>query len=523
MNHVLLNPLELLSDALDRVIASPSSSHTWENLTALSHGVGDVSVRDQVVRLLRAQVADTGLPAFYRALYLDLLTDAPEHLVAAARALQETAPVDADRLARFHYFAWQRMLMRPGAQGLAERLLQAGLPAMAAQLGAALARAAPGRIGPRPIGRVQRVAVVSPYLLTPLHPPTAMALDQCAVLAQQGCAVELFTCQESVGPGFEHLLANTIGVERPAIEPTSWLQGRAWAPRRVHVADDRFSLLRRGAAMLDSIGAFDPDLVMFVGMQSLLSASLYAARPVVALCVNSMAPMVPADVLLTTHQAADRQWQRSWGEAFPPGLGWYHPWRVWRQAARQALARADLGLQPAQVALVTVGSQLGHRIQGAWAQAMADALRRHPHLVWVLVGDDGALPPALAAVPPAQMRLLPRSDDVPAVLACADIYLHPPIPGGGFAVAEAMSHGLPVLALAGADGGDKLGDDALPDQAGYMALLDALAHDAQARQLRGERHRQHFAARLDLAQSGPSLVAAAAAALAGYQRRTGEK
>lgn len=514
--------LELLSDAVDRVIASPGASHCWENLMELTRGIRHIEVLNKLIQLLHTGVPDTGLPGFHRALYLDLSSGEPQHLADAARLLLDITPVDSDRFARFHYFAWQRVLMRTlSGNDLTAQLIQAGLPAIAERLGTNLARITPGLLQPRPVNGLERVAVVAPYLISEQHPPTTMALDQCRVLAEQGLQVELFTCQEPSGPGFEHLLANGSGAEQPTADLRNWAAAYPNAPRHIHLADNRFSLLRRGVAILDRIASFDPDLVFFVGPQSALLQSLHAARPVVGLCVNSIPPMVPVDAFLTTHQAWHRQEQQPWGTAMPAGLAWHHPWRVWGKSPANPLSRSALQLDQGQVVLVTVGHILNTRITGGWAAAMVTALQRHPQLVWTIVGDEGQVPTALADVPADRLRLLPHSNDVPALLACGDIYAHPPIAGGGFAVAEAMSQGLAVLALAGADGGDKLGAAALADEAAYFAQLDAWVHDRAARQACGQRNRQHFHDALDLAQSGPSLMAACGAALERYRQRTG--
>lgn len=514
--------LELLSDAVDRVIASPAASHCWENLIALARGMRNAEVRDTIAQLLRTRIPDSGLAAFHRALYLDLTTGDPRYLAAAAQALLTIAPVDPDRLGRFHYFAWQRMLMRANdGGGLAQQLADAGLPAIAAQLGVALHRLTPGRFPLRRIDQLARVAVVSSYLINARHPPTVMALDQCAVLSRLGLHVELFACQEPAGPGFEHLLGNGSGPEQPALDLPARDAAHPEAPHKTHVADQRFSLLRRGAAMLGRIASFDPDLVVFVGLHSVLLQVLHSARPVVGLCVNSIPPMVPADVFLTTHAAWHLQEQQPWGTALPGSLAWHHPWRVWANNASSPVRRSALQLRDAHVVLVTVGHMLDTRITGTWATRMAEALQRHPQLVWMLVGDDGKVPAALAELPADRLRLLPRSNDVPALLACSDIYVHPPIAGGGFAVAEAMSQGLAVLALAGADGGDKLGSAALPDEAAYVSQLDAWVHNAEVRQACGQQNRQHFHEVLDLAQSGPSLMAACGTALERFRQRTG--
>jgi hypothetical protein len=94
---------------------------------------------------------------------------------------------------------------------------------------------------------------------------------------------------------------------------------------------------------------------------------------------------------------------------------------------------------------------------------MLHLMSRYPDVVWLLVGGEGKLPDALQSSPPGRVRALATRDDLPGILRCADIYVNPPRMGGGFSVAEAMAEGLPVTSLSGSDGGDKVGELALPD------------------------------------------------------------
>jgi glycosyltransferase involved in cell wall biosynthesis len=80
--------------------------------------------------------------------------------------------------------------------------------------------------------------------------------------------------------------------------------------------------------------------------------------------------------------------------------------------------------------------------------------------------------------------------------------------GGGFSVAEAMAARLPVLAFAGSDGGDKVGDWALGDIDAYMERLSALSENPALRAAMGQALRARFAARFDLDASGPALIGA---------------
>ena len=139
---------------------------------------------------------------------------------------------------------------------------------------------------------------------------------------------------------------------------------------------------------------------------------------------------------------------------------------------------------------------------------MMDELKIRPHVVWLLVGGNGQLPPALAQAPREQMRVLSIRPDIGGILQLSDIYVNPPRMGGGFSVAEAMAAGLPVVSFADSDGGDKVGDLALGSMDDYMQRLAVLTSTPALRGEIGQALRARFDQRCDLAASGPSLMAA---------------
>ena len=128
--------------------------------------------------------------------------------------------------------------------------------------------------------------------------------------------------------------------------------------------------------------------------------------------------------------------------------------------------------------------------------------------MWLIVGGEGIIPPALAGAPGGRARALPTRDDLPAILRCCDVYVNPPRMGGGFSVAEAMAEGLPVSSLCGSDGGDKVGDLAFNDLGSYLHGLDELTANKSARATMGAALQHRFRERFDLENSGPSLMAA---------------
>jgi glycosyltransferase involved in cell wall biosynthesis len=508
----------MLSDALERIAANPTANHLWLNLMALLRELTDAALLQQVVQAISTLVPADGLAGFYRAAILDIATGDPVYLPQACACLQTLTPFDLDRCAAFYDSAWQRVLLYANSRPeFIARLKEVGLPqlarAISTQLGRYLAAGAPTPAA----AQVRRVALLVPQFGTLAHPPTQMALDQARVLIEQGVEVSLFSCQEAMVPDRLHLLGT--GSDTPLqtdLQP--WLDSIG-ANVSVYLADRRFSMLRRWLDMLGRLDAYAPDMVLFVGLHSGLAASVYQRYPVLGMAINSVSPMVPTDVWLTAQAKLAGGIARPWSDAFPASTAYHHPFRVRRKPTAAALPRAELGVEDDALLCITMGSHLEVKIDGDWAQRMCGVMTRHPKLIWLLVGGAGQLPPALEGLPPQRLRLQPYTPKAAQWLAASDIYLHPPIMGGGFSVAEAMSQGIPALAMADADGGDKAGSHALPDHDAYFAQLDALASDPSLRRAHGDAMRRHFDQTLDLAASGPGLLGACALTLQRYRLR----
>jgi glycosyltransferase involved in cell wall biosynthesis len=131
-----------------------------------------------------------------------------------------------------------------------------------------------------------------------------------------------------------------------------------------------------------------------------------------------------------------------------------------------------------------------------WRAAIEAFMQDQPDVHWLLIGADGHLPGQLPTGP--RIHVLPSQNDLMAWLRLADIYLNPPRIGGGTSVALAMQAGLPVLALTGGDGGDKLGGDAVADMATYMQRLTHWVQDPAARLQAGGQAQTRFVQALDL-------------------------
>lgn len=512
--------LLLLSDAIDRVIANPTAAHCWLNLMTQARAVTQAETLGEAARLLAAAVPDQGLPGYYLAGFLDMATGESRHVARAVACLEQIAPRDLDRhLAFFHVACQRALLYAPGREGLRRRLLEGHVPALAAAIAADVATRLPlpprNRVVTR-TGGIARVAILAPVLAHVQHPPTQMALHQAQVLMREGVAVRLFTCQESHIPDQLALVGTGASIPGDAMQLDQWCEENG-VP--VHGADPRFSILRRYRDMLQAIGAFDPDVVLLVGLHSGLIGSLFPDYPVLGLGSNSIAPMAATDVWLTAHAELDGSVAATWDDAFPASLARHHSYRLWRKPLKHAFSRASLGLADDALVLISVGNQLDQHIAGAWAARMAALLQERASLTWLLVGGSGAMPAALAQLPADRLRVLAHVPEGWEITARCDVYVNPPMMGGGFAVAEAMSLGIPVVSFAGSDGGDKVAARAVDGIDAYFARLTVLLDDGALRRREGETMRAHFDTILDLARSGPGLLEACAQAEARYALR----
>jgi len=401
--------------------------------------------------------------------------------------------------------------------GFLQLLKDAGCPQALACLAADLASSGP-LIAPLTSARpLARVALFAPSLGGFEHAPTALALNHAALLASMGMEVRVFTSQDLSVPHVEMCLVD--GNPPPYSKPdvNSWkppIAGRF----DVTLPDTRLAPTARWRNALRQIARFDPDLVLFVGLMSPLLPQLFAARPLVVLPANSVAPLGPHDVWLAAEAGAETQ--SSWSPDYAAGAVFRYPYRIALTPQQAELSRQAIGLPQDALVLVSVGFRLKAEIRDPWAARMEAFLEAHPQAQWLLVGSGPALPPALTNRSGRIRALAPRPD-VRAICRACDIYLNPPRIGGGFSVAEAMADGLPVLALAGSDGGAKTGAHALESEDQYFTKLEQLARDAGARKHLGTALAARFAANYDLNLAREPLARALALAQESHLRRRG--
>jgi hypothetical protein len=513
--------MTLLPDALDRTLKEPQCARRWHVLMAAWESSRDTEERALVIDTLKSLPGKDARTDVLRLSFLARASgDSRYENEAAARTLA-VEPEDPDRLAAFMAFRWLSALQDiEGRSGFIGALSAGLVPEMAARLMQSATRVIPSGFAPRVPDGIRRVALVVPHIGHQFHTPSMMAVEQCVVLAHEGLQVRIFSAQELTPPDAALFRGDGRDLKLPPLNAQAW--GNPPARRRRHDRQ-RQPLRPPGALAQPDAGAgraFDPDVVLLVGLYSPLAAALHTLRPVVGISVNTVPPIAPLDIWLTAD--TDLTQRHVWGGRFPPPIPVYHPWRVKRSVKQWQVTRTALGLDETTVVWVTAGFRLEHEIKGDWANRMLQLMSRYPQVAWLLVGGEPKLPDALRQAAPGRVRALGTRDDVPGIFRCADIFVNPPRMGGGFSVAEAMAEGLPVTSLSGSDGGDKVGELALPDIDRYMERLAALTENPALRTETGQAMRKRFAERFDLDASGPALLAAfrQAAALA-RERLTG--
>ena len=498
--------MTLLLDALDRTLLEPQCARRWHGLVTAWAACLDPAARRSVVDILEHLPGGDPRADILRLTFLARASgNAQFENDACARVLALT-PVDPDRLASFMAYQWLSALQHLEGRAAFVAALSAGrVPEMAMRLMQSASGTLPPDFLPRAPDEIRRVAIVVPYVGNQFHTPSVMAVEQCAVLAREGLQVQLYSAQELMPP--DAALFRGDGREL-ALPP---LNAQAWASLlpdgvRMTISDSRFGLPGRWRKLMPALAGFDPDVVLLVGLYSPLAAALHTIRPLVAMSVNTVPPIAPADIWLTADTALECR--EAWGEIFAPPLPVYHPWRVKRSRKQWPVTRAELGLSETAVIWITAGFRLEHEIKPEWASRMLRLMSRHPDVVWLVIGGEGRLPPALQQAPPARVRTLATRKDLSGILRICDIYVNPPRMGGGLSVAEAMAEGMAVVSLAGSDGGDKLGEQALPDLDACMERLAALTENPGLRAETGQALRRRFDELFDIEASGPALLAA---------------
>jgi glycosyltransferase involved in cell wall biosynthesis len=196
--------------------------------------------------------------------------------------------------------------------------------------------------------------------------------------------------------------------------------------------------------------------------------------------------------------------------------------------ARRANARRRVGLSEVDEVVIAVGRQefqKGHRYL---IEAIAGLKAQRPRLVLLIAGREGSSSSELkrlASRPELQesVRFLGHRDDVPDLLAAADVFAFPSLfEGLGCALLEAMALGLPIVAsdipaIREVVEEGRNADLVPPGSADAIAsALDRLLDDPERRQRYGARGRIIFSERFTLQRSTARMIAL-------YARLVGER
>jgi glycosyltransferase involved in cell wall biosynthesis len=172
--------------------------------------------------------------------------------------------------------------------------------------------------------------------------------------------------------------------------------------------------------------------------------------------------------------------------------------------ARRAAVRERLGLAADTPLVVNVGRQEGQKAQWVLLRAAPRLAAAVPGTVVLVAGRSGNASPDLQALlaDPAVgdvVRLLGHRDDVPDLLAAADVFVFPSIfEGLGGSVIEAMALGLPIVATdlpvlrEVVDDGVHAVLVPAQDPAALADAVAALLRDDERRRAMGEAGRQRF-------------------------------
>lgn len=498
--------MTLLLDALDRSLREPQCAQRWHTLLSIWYETPDPAVRQSILNVLE-NLPDGDVRAdILRLTFLAGATGQVGFENAAVARVLGAEPLDPDRMAAFMAYSWLSALQYIKRRSDFVAAISAGkVPEMALRQMQIVAQLLPANLVPRAPEKIERVAVVLPYIGNQFHTPSMMAVAQSAVLARNGLQVRIFSAQELLPPEASLFRGDGRELLLPPLNVKAW-EKILPAGMGMTVSDKRFSLLGRWRNLMPVLADFDPDVVLLVGLYSPLAAALHAVRPVVGLSVNSVSPIAPLDVCLSADQNPDRI--QAWGGTFPSPQPVYYPYRIRRSKQASPVSRAELGLDETAVIWITAGFRLEQEIRGEWASRMLHLLSAYPQVTWLLVGGAGKLPQALLQAATGRIRALPTRNDLTGIFRCSDIFVNPPRMGGGFSVAEAMAEGLPVTAFAESDGGDKVGEQALGNLESYMERLAGLTESPVLRAEMGQTLRRRFAERYDLDAAGPPLLGA---------------
>jgi glycosyltransferase involved in cell wall biosynthesis len=171
--------------------------------------------------------------------------------------------------------------------------------------------------------------------------------------------------------------------------------------------------------------------------------------------------------------------------------------------------RAELGIPAASPVIITLGELTERKNPAAALRAMSTLFPRHPQLHALIVGEgplrDSLEREAARGGMKDNVHFLGFRTDVPDLLHAGDILVHTArVEGFGYAVAEAMAAGLPVVAVRASSIPEIVDDGSTgilvepDDDAALAAGIEAYLNDAERRKRDGDAGHARVRARFDL-------------------------
>jgi hypothetical protein len=193
----------------------------------------------------------------------------------------------------------------------------------------------------------------------------------------------------------------------------------------------------------------------------------------------------------------------------------------WAEVRR---SKAEFGLSPDEVLLVSVGNRLAIELNQAFVGGVEAVLRAHPNAIWLVIGPlpDNILS-AFRSVLGRQFAHVHYEPKLNALLGACDIFLNPFRAGGGDSANLAMANGCVVLTRG--DFGDVGGITPLihhaTDADGYFAKLVELIQNPALRDQWRALQTEHSELTSDQAAFTQSLRKMSDLAWARYRQRIG--
>ncbi len=420
---------------------------------------------------------------------------------ASLIALQKDVPC-IDQLASFAALYSIQAVSKSNKNEFISHLLTTRVPELLSKLRNLSNQFIPESLKPRFTNKIKKIVMIMPCIGGPMHTPTVLALNYLKILASLGFIVKVISALE-IYPKDPFAYHGTSRCVNPIDINIPYLKKSLIGECSIDISTAKVSLEERFKKHLLSIAKFDPDVVFLIGNYSTLANILYSYRPSLILPTNSIIPLIPSDVVLSTQNSPSLNIQDN-NQFSSPTLH-YHPYKIFSPSVDKELTKPDMGIFEDATVLVTIGYRLHREITGQWLNSIISLIKQNPNLRWLIIGlEDRNLIPALTEIG-SQVIVLGHQDNVGNILSLCDIYINPPRMGGGFSIIEAMALKKPVVSFSNSDGGAKVGEFSVATLNQYCDFLDNLIQNTDLREKIGAQLKKRFHELYDLNNSKSSL------------------